>query len=133
MWMDGTTYRFRSEADCSAGLIKEEYKTQVGRTEAPQSPVARTVELVKPLHASGRHPTNHAYLDRLTVPSDSIVWWPERQPRVTITRGDLTSPGWVSFVARSRLSRAALKRDVPNSPGGWGSDRVVGNHQALCK
>src|SRR5262249_11238283 len=31
--------------------------------------------------ASGRHPTNHAYLDRLTVPSDSIVWRPRRRPR----------------------------------------------------
>ena len=30
---------------------------------------------------SGRHPTNHAYLDRLTVPSDSIVWRPRRRPR----------------------------------------------------
>src|SRR5262249_7966854 len=28
-----------------------------------------------------RHPTNHAYLDRLTVPSDSIVWRPRRRPR----------------------------------------------------
>src|SRR5262252_5303033 len=70
----------RSEADRSAGLIKEEYETQAGRTEAPtaRSPVAGTVELVKPLH---RHPTNHAYLDRLTVPSDSIVWRPRRRPR----------------------------------------------------
>src|SRR5215471_5268421 len=25
--------------------------------------------------------TNHAYLDRLTVPSDSIVWRPRRRPR----------------------------------------------------
>src|SRR5262249_194237 len=43
----------RSEADRSAGLIKEEYETQAGRTEAPtaRSPVAETVELVKPLHA----------------------------------------------------------------------------------
>jgi hypothetical protein len=34
-------------------LIKEEYETQAGRTEAPtaRSPVAETVELVKPLHA----------------------------------------------------------------------------------
>src|SRR6516164_4822044 len=43
----------RSEADRSAGLIKEEYETRAGRTEAPtaRSPVAGTVELVKPLHA----------------------------------------------------------------------------------
>src|SRR6516164_2869815 len=42
----------RNEADRSAGLIKEEYETQAGRTEAPtaRSPVAGTVELVKPLH-----------------------------------------------------------------------------------
>jgi hypothetical protein len=35
----------------SAGLIKEEYETEVGRTEAStaRSPVAGTVELVKPL------------------------------------------------------------------------------------
>src|SRR5215831_1831046 len=51
MWIDGTTYRW-TEADRSAGLIKEEYETQAGRTEAPtaRSPVAGTVELVKPLH-----------------------------------------------------------------------------------
>src|SRR2546430_2166467 len=39
-----------------------------GRQPRPQSP-------------GGRHPTNHAYLDRLTVPSDSIVWRPRRRPR----------------------------------------------------
>src|SRR5262249_56377292 len=46
-------------------------------------------EVPSPLHdalpicytASGRHPANHAYLDRLTVPSDSIVWRPRRRPR----------------------------------------------------
>ena len=34
-------------------MIKKEYKTQAGRPEAPtaRSPVAGTVELVKPLHA----------------------------------------------------------------------------------
>ena len=34
-------------------MIKEEYETQAGRTEAStaRSPVAGTVELVKPLHA----------------------------------------------------------------------------------
>ena len=39
--------------DRSAGLIKEEYETQAGRTEAPtaRSPVAGTVDAVKPLHA----------------------------------------------------------------------------------
>src|ERR1700745_3634600 len=43
----------RNEADRSAGLIKEEYETQAGRTEAPtaRSPVAGTVDAVKPLHA----------------------------------------------------------------------------------
>jgi hypothetical protein len=28
-----------------------------------------------------RHPMNHAHLDRLTLPSNGIVWRPERQPR----------------------------------------------------
>jgi hypothetical protein len=47
----------------------------VGRTEAPtaRSPVAGTVELVKPLQAHWRHPTNHADLDRLTVPSERFT------------------------------------------------------------
>src|SRR5262249_40776844 len=60
----------RSEADRSAGLIKEEYETQAGRTAAPTapSPVAGTVELVKPLRA--QWPSSD---ERLTVPSDSIV------------------------------------------------------------
>src|SRR6516164_3909644 len=42
----------RGEADRSAGLIREEYETQAGRTEAPtaRSPVAGTVDAVKPLH-----------------------------------------------------------------------------------
>jgi hypothetical protein len=42
-----------SEADGSAGLIKDEYETQAGRTEAStaRSPVAGTVDAVKPLHA----------------------------------------------------------------------------------
>ena len=33
-------------------MIREEYETQAGRTEAPtaRSPVAETVEMVKPLH-----------------------------------------------------------------------------------
>ena len=43
-----------------------------------RSPVAGTVELVKPYTPSGRYQTNHAYLDRLTVPSDSTVWRSQR-------------------------------------------------------
>jgi hypothetical protein len=62
----------RSEADRSAGFIKEEYETQAGRTEAPtaRSPVAGTVDAVKPLHAPWPSSTNHTYLDRLTVSVD---------------------------------------------------------------
>jgi hypothetical protein len=62
----------RSEADRSAGLIKEEYETQAGRTEAPtaRSPVAGTVDAVKPLHVPWPSSMNHTYLDRLTVSVD---------------------------------------------------------------
>jgi len=39
MWTDGTTYRWgRSEADRSAGLIKEEYETQAGHYRRPLLP-----------------------------------------------------------------------------------------------
>lgn len=41
-----------------------------------RSPVAGTVDAVKPLQAQWRRPTNHAYLDRLTAPSDSMMWRP---------------------------------------------------------
>ena len=48
-WAEGRLPLGRSEADRSAGLIKEEYETQAGGSYCPKS-VAGTVELVKPLH-----------------------------------------------------------------------------------
>src|SRR6266566_8650950 len=69
----------RSEADRSAGLIKEEYETQAGPNRGPYCPKSRRRDggcgkaVTRP---RGSHPTNHAYLDRLTAPSDSIVWRP---------------------------------------------------------
>src|SRR5215831_17110553 len=95
---------------------------------------------------------NHAYLDRLTVPSNSIVWRPHAnhgQKRelggVAITRGDLTSPaplqkGVYSLTRRcpvlgtkrkscARLEHYQLSRHKPGrnpAPAGSKSRTAVG-------
>jgi hypothetical protein len=43
------------------------------RTPTTRSPVAGTVDAVKPLHGQRSSHDEHAYLDRLTAPSNSIV------------------------------------------------------------
>src|SRR5215475_5196615 len=77
---------------------------------------------------SGRHPMNHAYLDRLAVPSNSIVWRPERQPRTEArarprddhsARLDITGPlqkGVYSLTCRSGLE-LGTKAQAGRCPG----------------
>ena len=52
-----------------AGLIEEEYETQAGRTETPtaRSPVAGTVDAVKPLHGQWSS-SDEPRVSRLSIP-----------------------------------------------------------------
>ena len=67
-----------SDADVLAAWFKEVGlpMVRIGLAAGPMS---------QWLHAgltqAGRHQTDHAYLDRLTVPSDSTVWRSQRRPR----------------------------------------------------
>ncbi|RXH33392.1 hypothetical protein XH84_10685 [Bradyrhizobium nanningense] len=68
----------RSGADHGIEDVEEIKHHRAEVKPSARSPVAGTVDPVKPYTASGRHLTNHAYLDRLTAPSDSMM----RQPGV---------------------------------------------------
>jgi len=82
MWIDGTTYRWAEAKPIAAqGWSRRRRKRAEQRPLLPEVPSPGRWSWWSRYTPSGRHPTNHAYLDRLTVPSDSIVWRPRRRPR----------------------------------------------------
>jgi hypothetical protein len=70
----------RSEADQQRRLDQGGIRDESGPNRGLYCPKSRRRD-GGACEAVSRHPTNHAYLDRLTVPSDSIVWRPRRRPR----------------------------------------------------
>src|SRR5262245_56274564 len=74
--------------NCSTASVVQKINAQIAaplglyKKLPAQIVIVQEVKLEPCYTARGRHPTNHAYLDRLTVSSDSIVWvWrPRRRP-----------------------------------------------------
>src|SRR5213080_930637 len=81
MWVDGTTYRWATAEPIAAqASSRRNTRCKWAPTQAllPEVPSPGRWMRRSRYAPSGRHPTDHAKLDRLTAPSNSIVWRPQR-------------------------------------------------------